>query len=94
MFRALWQELGGRFLGRVRSGTTPPQALPLTATTSPSLAEVIRETNKFSNNVMARQIFLTLGRGDDTTGQTPATPEGARQRIGTWLRDNGLAMPL
>ncbi len=95
MFRALWQELGGRFLGRVRSGTTPPQAQPLTATTSPALAEVIRETNKFSNNVMARQIFLTLGRGEGAPNQTPppATPEGARQHIGTWLTENGLAMP-
>ena len=29
---------------------------------SPALSEVVRDINKYSNNVMARQLFLTLGR--------------------------------
>lgn len=54
---------------------------------SPALSETIRDINKFSNNVMARQVFLTLA------AQRPATAEGARQRINTWLNDKGLNIP-
>jgi D-alanyl-D-alanine carboxypeptidase/D-alanyl-D-alanine-endopeptidase (penicillin-binding protein 4) len=43
---------------------------------SPPLASVVRDINKFSNNVMARQLFLTLGA--DTQ---PATLERARQVV-------------
>ena len=41
---------------------------------SPPLAEVVRDVNKFSNNVMARQLFLTLGaNGSDTPASLPAS---------------------
>ena len=54
---------------------------------SPPLAEVVREINKYSNNVMARQLFLTL------SGERPASAEGARRRITTWLADKPLQLP-
>jgi len=81
LFRALWKELGGSLQGNVRPGLTPPTALLLAASESPPLAELIRDINKFSNNVMARQIYLTLGDGN---------PETARQRIADWLAGRGL----
>ena len=56
----LWHEIGGRTAGEVRDGVTPPTAVPLAETVSPTLAEVVRDINKFSNNVMAQQVFLTL----------------------------------
>lgn len=87
LFRALWRELGGSLRGRVREGTTSPTA-PLIATQeSPTLAEVVREINKYSNNVMARQLFLTLA------AERPATPEGARQRLGDWLASKNMRIP-
>jgi hypothetical protein len=52
---------------------------------SPPLADAVRDINKFSNNVMARQVFLTLG--NDTA---PATAERSRQRIADWLNARGL----
>jgi D-alanyl-D-alanine carboxypeptidase/D-alanyl-D-alanine-endopeptidase (penicillin-binding protein 4) len=39
----------------------PAHLKPLWSHESPSLAEVVRDINKFSNNVMADQLFLTLG---------------------------------
>ena len=69
LFRALWQELGGTLVGLVREGSTPGGAILLTAHESPALAEIIREINKYSNNVMASQVFLAL----DTA--RPATPK-------------------
>ena len=87
LFRALWQELGGTWKGQVREGLTPANAQLLATHESPMLGEVVREINKYSNNVMARQVFLTL---DDAR---PATYEGAQRRIRGWLAQKGLSMP-
>ena len=87
LFRALWRELGGTFHGKVRDGLTPNSATALAVQESPPLAEVVREINKHSNNVMARQLFLTLA------GERPATPDGARQRISAWLDDKEIKLP-
>jgi len=47
---------------------------------SPPLAELVRDINKFSNNVMAQQLFLTMAlqRG------TPATFAAAREAMRAW----------
>jgi D-alanyl-D-alanine carboxypeptidase/D-alanyl-D-alanine-endopeptidase (penicillin-binding protein 4) len=87
--RAMWTELGGRIAGRVREGTVPPDATPLTGIESPPLAQVIRDINKYSNNVMARQLFLTLGSGNGT----PADTRTADAAIRAWAARRGLALP-
>jgi D-alanyl-D-alanine carboxypeptidase/D-alanyl-D-alanine-endopeptidase (penicillin-binding protein 4) len=87
LFRPLWQELGGSLRGRVRAGLTPASARPLAVQESPALGEVVREINKYSNNVMARQLFLTLD------SDRPATPDGARRRLQSWLTDKDLKLP-
>ena len=46
-------------------------------------AEVVRDINKYSNNVMARQLFLTLGLQFEGSG----TPEAARAVLQRWLRE-------
>ncbi len=61
VFGALWKELGGTVQGRLREGIAPAGQAPFARYVSPPLAEVIRDINKFSNNTMARQLFLTLG---------------------------------
>ncbi len=88
LIRALWQELGGTLTGQVRGGTTPAGARPLAEHESPALADALRDINKWSNNVMARQVFLTLGNANG-----PATAERARQRITDWLNGRGLGFP-
>ena len=80
MLGGLWREMGGRFAGTVRDGIAP--ATPPTFTSvSPTLSEVVREVNKFSNNVMAQQLFLTLGWWRTGRG----TPEASREVLRGWL---------
>lgn len=62
LITALWAELGGKVEGAVRSGVTPGSAATLVTETSPPLAEVVHEMNKWSSNVIARQLLATLGR--------------------------------
>jgi serine-type D-Ala-D-Ala carboxypeptidase/endopeptidase (penicillin-binding protein 4) len=79
----MWQEVGGHTGGVVRDGVTPATAVLLAETVSPPLAEVVRDTNKFSNNVMAQQLFLTMGLRLRGAG----TLEAARDAVGTWWRE-------
>jgi D-alanyl-D-alanine carboxypeptidase/D-alanyl-D-alanine-endopeptidase (penicillin-binding protein 4) len=85
LIRALWRELGGTFTGQVRNGSVAPGSKLLAQHESPPLADAVRDINKFSNNVMARQVFLTLGNDS-----APATAERARQRITDWLAGRNL----
>jgi D-alanyl-D-alanine carboxypeptidase/D-alanyl-D-alanine-endopeptidase (penicillin-binding protein 4) len=76
----LWAEMGGKLGGVVRDGTAPTVA-PSFEIASPPLGDVVREINKFSNNVMAQQLFLTLGRTQRGSGSTAA----AREALTRWL---------
>ncbi|MGA8864263.1 MAG: D-alanyl-D-alanine carboxypeptidase/D-alanyl-D-alanine-endopeptidase [Gallionella sp.] len=67
VFSALWKELGGTVQGQLRVGNAPAGQVPFAMYVSPPLAEVIRDINKFSNNTMARQLFLTLGMADQVS---------------------------
>lgn len=64
--QGLWQAMGGKLSGQVRLGLVPAALLaagqPAFEVNSAPLAEVIRDINKYSNNVMAQQLYLTLGR--------------------------------
>lgn len=90
VFRLLWMELGGTLGGGVGAGEVQPGALLLARHDSPPLADVIRDINKFSNNVMARQLFLTLGA--ESAGP-PATPRKAAAAIESWLTAKALDFP-
>jgi D-alanyl-D-alanine carboxypeptidase/D-alanyl-D-alanine-endopeptidase (penicillin-binding protein 4) len=89
LFTLLWKDLGGSFSGQVRDGTTPEQARRLTTARSLSLSEIVRDVNKYSNNVMSRQLFLTLG----INGGAPATTSAAATGVKQWLALKGLAVP-
>jgi D-alanyl-D-alanine carboxypeptidase/D-alanyl-D-alanine-endopeptidase (penicillin-binding protein 4) len=78
----LWQDMGGRITGSVIEGVAPASR-PTFESTSPSLAEVIRDINKFSNNVMAQQLFLTLGAAQGHDG----SPQAARDVMLQWAAD-------
>ena len=77
----LWAELGGKLTGVVRDGAAPALT-PTFELRSPTLADVIRDINKLSNNVMAQQLFLTLG----ATQRGAGTPEVSREVVRQWLR--------
>jgi D-alanyl-D-alanine carboxypeptidase/D-alanyl-D-alanine-endopeptidase (penicillin-binding protein 4) len=76
----LWQHVGGQLSGQVRDGTVPANLTPSFTSESPTLTEVVRDINKFSNNVMAQQVFLSLSLPN-------ASPEASRQVVQRWWRD-------
>ncbi len=89
LLQGLWQELGGTLSGRVREGAAPEGQPPTLELRSPPLAEVVRDINKFSNNVMAQQLFLTLAlqARSGAAASTPVTEQAARELLGQWLAD-------
>jgi serine-type D-Ala-D-Ala carboxypeptidase/endopeptidase (penicillin-binding protein 4) len=96
LIEALWRGAGGQLSGRVRDGLSPDTP-PSFELTSPTLAEVVRDINKFSNNVMAQQLFLSLAFQPGQAATVPAAREAltrwATQRAGDAARglvvDNG-----
>lgn len=58
---AVWGELGGTAGNAVREAVTPGSATILLDEESRPLADVIRDMNKWSSNVIARQLLATLG---------------------------------
>ena len=90
IFRSLWRELGGSFAGRLREAPVPEGARLLAETESPPLAQIIRDINKWSNNVMARQLYLTLGA---QAGARPAREADAEAALRAWLARRNLDFP-
>ncbi|SPA13596.1 Serine-type D-Ala-D-Ala carboxypeptidase [Cupriavidus taiwanensis] len=92
-FVAEWQRAGGRFarLPALRSGKVPRGAVLLARHYGLPLADIVRDINKFSNNVMARQLFLTLGAEMDRGG--PASTGRSIRVVQRWLARQGLDMP-
>jgi len=83
VFNAVWQELGGTLKGNTREGPVNKDSQLFATHYSAPLSEIIRDINKFSNNVMARQLFLTLGTANPahTTASIPLGEQAVRQ----WL---------
>ena len=90
MFAAYFQEAGGRFSGKWREGRAPAGQPAFAVLESPPLYDIVRDVNKLSNNVMARQVFLTLATAK---GPPPATAAGASAAVKRWLASRGLKMP-
>lgn len=78
----LWREMGGRLDGRVREGPVPAGLAPAFEFASLPLAEIVRTINKFSNNVMTQQLFLTLSQQQTGKG----TLAGSRAIVQDWWR--------
>jgi len=90
--RAIWNELGGSIQGRDRVENVPKNARLLARAFSPDLVEVIRDINKYSNNTMAQQLFLSIGArfrtdadGDDA--------RAAQRVIRQWMAKKGITSP-
>jgi serine-type D-Ala-D-Ala carboxypeptidase/endopeptidase (penicillin-binding protein 4) len=95
----MWREIGGKLGGSVREGRLPATlgaAKPAFEVASPMLPEVIRDINKFSNNVMAQQLFLTLSLpkknanagGSSGANDGAATLAGSRELVQRWWRSH------
>ena len=86
-FLPLWQQLGGGFNGKINYGTVPDDATLVVEQSSISLAEVVGFINKFSNNVMTRQVLLTIGAH---SFGPPGTAKKGIAAIKAWLEQQNL----
>ncbi|MET0656706.1 MAG: D-alanyl-D-alanine carboxypeptidase/D-alanyl-D-alanine-endopeptidase [Steroidobacteraceae bacterium] len=89
-FRTFFTQVGGELEGGMRVGTLPANARLIATFPSVTMAEVVRLVNKFSNNVMARTLLLTLAA--EKKG-TPATMENGRAVIDEWLAARDIKIP-
>lgn len=87
LIRRLWSQWGGSLDGGVRRAARPAHARKLVTWHSPPLAELIRPLNKWSNNVMADAVFLTLGA---EMFEPPLMPGHAAAAIKAYLRTHGI----
>jgi len=86
-FRKLWRELGGEFNGALKLQETPAAAVKVLEQYSEPLGSIVRDINKWSNNVMARQLLLTIAA---EKGGTPADEAKGAAAIQAWLAANKL----
>ena len=89
MFATYFREKGGSFAGGVREGRAPRGAQPFAVLDSAPLYDVMRDVNKLSNNVMARQVFLTLATAKHPP---PATPALATDVVQQWLKAKNIPL--
>lgn len=90
VFQRLWRETGGKFDGGLRRALVPDDLDAIVTMGSLSLGEVMRSVNKWSNNLMARHLLLTLGA--ERLGP-PATLEKAHEAVEQVLAELGLELP-
>ena len=88
-FTAAWQLADGEWLKppQGKSGLVPSTLNPLLQFDGTSLADALVDINKYSNNVMSRQLFLTLAL--EQFGK-PATVANSEKVIQEWLNRSGM----
>lgn len=91
-FTAAWEQAGGTWAKTPvgKSATVPLAARLLLQFEGINLADDVQDINKYSNNVMARQLLLTLAL--EKMGK-PATTENGELVIQSWLKQMGLEFP-
>jgi D-alanyl-D-alanine carboxypeptidase/D-alanyl-D-alanine-endopeptidase (penicillin-binding protein 4) len=89
VFRAMWERQGGTWNGKVREGLVPSTARLVASLESQPLAVLIRDINKYSNNVMTQQLFLIMG----AAGGEPGNPARGAAAVRGLLAARGIATP-
>jgi D-alanyl-D-alanine carboxypeptidase/D-alanyl-D-alanine-endopeptidase (penicillin-binding protein 4) len=89
-FVTLWHQQGGEFRGGMLRAPTPPAARLLLIHESQPLADIVRVTNKYSSNMMARSLVLAIAA--EQVG-TPATTDAGENAILAWLAQRELIFP-
>jgi D-alanyl-D-alanine carboxypeptidase/D-alanyl-D-alanine-endopeptidase (penicillin-binding protein 4) len=89
-FDALWREAGGSINGRVVAAPVPEDTRVFHTAYSRPLQEVLRTVNKWSDNLMARMVFLALGV--EQAGP-PGSVQTSRDALSLWLSAGGFDAP-
>ena len=79
---AMWRAAGGQLTGQVKWLGGVATGQPLVTGYSLPLVSIIADINKFSNNVMAQQLFLTLSAAGDRRGSFAES----RNTLARWWR--------
>jgi D-alanyl-D-alanine carboxypeptidase/D-alanyl-D-alanine-endopeptidase (penicillin-binding protein 4) len=87
VFRLLWSEIGGTITGPTREARVPASAKEILQWQSVTLGQSIRDINKYSNNVMARNLLLSVVA---ERGGVPATATAASAKVMGWLSSSGI----
>lgn len=89
-FKAAWKNAGGILTGTTRVQPGAAKGAPYFEWFSPrTLNDVVRDVNKYSNNVMARMLLLQIAAHNQ---QSPATLDDARRVMKQWYGNQGLPM--
>jgi serine-type D-Ala-D-Ala carboxypeptidase/endopeptidase (penicillin-binding protein 4) len=87
-FKKLWRELGGSFSGQLKTQESMPlSAEKVVEQMSDPLGYAVRDINKWSNNLMARQLLLTIAAEKNGA---PATEAKGAAVINAWLLGKGM----
>ncbi|MEA1079378.1 D-alanyl-D-alanine carboxypeptidase/D-alanyl-D-alanine endopeptidase [Marinobacter qingdaonensis] len=89
LIRSLLEETGVALTGSHSKGVTPEEARLVLKTTSPDLVTMVRDINKWSSNVMARQMLLTIGAENRLDGEDDDRVAGIRV-IYQWMENKGI----
>ncbi|MBU2954179.1 D-alanyl-D-alanine carboxypeptidase/D-alanyl-D-alanine-endopeptidase [Marinobacter sp. F3R08] len=89
LIRSLLSDQGVTVSGENRTGITPEDARLVMKTTSPDLVTMVRDINKWSSNVMARQLLLTIGAENRLEDERDDRAAGIRV-VYEWLEDKGI----
>lgn len=92
IIRSTWEDMGGTIAGSTRHAKTPESATRLGSIPSITVAEAIRDVNKFSNNAMAKQLFLSIGAVNRSETDTDDA-EVATRVVTQWWREKGIQRP-
>jgi D-alanyl-D-alanine carboxypeptidase/D-alanyl-D-alanine-endopeptidase (penicillin-binding protein 4) len=98
LVRRIWWELGGELAGDTVEAMTPQDARLLAEHVSRALPEILRDTNKPSDNALARTLLLSLGSLEaDPSGSRPLAVAAEESSLGRaelnvrgWLRRQGI----
>ncbi len=88
IFRSLWEQSGGKWNGTIKEGVTPQEVETLAFHDSIPLSQLLYGMNKYSNNLIARNVFLTLGIDENNP---IGTLELSRKKVSEWRQK--LAIP-
>ena len=94
LFAGIWKtwvgQMGGSINGGFAQHKTPSNARLLYTHYSQPLRNIIPTINKKSNNVMARQLLLSIAA---KKYGAPGTPRKGARAVGDWLQSRGLHFP-
>jgi serine-type D-Ala-D-Ala carboxypeptidase/endopeptidase (penicillin-binding protein 4) len=89
-FARMWRDAGGLWTGLMREGKTPKGARVRYTHTSAPLSSMVTDINKFSNNVMARQLLLTF---EAELAKSPGRATRGGRTVREWAKTRGFDVP-